>query len=491
MAVYYVRKNGNNGSSGLSPAQAWLTVDNAANNVAAGDRVWIGPGVYREMPVMDVSGAFGSEIEFFGDPTGRETGDDAGLVVITAHDADDGAAIRAYSMRMDFRTFVIWRDVVFVGGTTAAAGYNNVVATTDSAYEGCEFERCVLWAGNSFLDYAFSLDLNDGLTPATVGLLFKQCVFVAACRVDYDAQAIGAYDLKMVAENCLFTGFHGGANDGFWLNRLALGPFAVGGVDVINNTFLGRDSAVLFEAFSNVAQPCTARNNLMIGCTTGVAGTGAGAGAVLEDFNVMSGVGNQTTGVVTSGGSTDITVAAPLLGGLADISLYALLGWSPWKPWEPIIPNPAIRFASAAFAPDDDLYGNPRPMGRNTDDAGAVENHPIEQQETAIVQAGDGSLRLEGASYREFWHPVEAGTSITVSVYGQFDANYTGATPILELTHIPGVADQSDAMIGGAGAWEQLSITMTPTDDGWIRVHLRSRDTSANGLAYFDTYEVA
>jgi len=385
----------------------------------------------------------------------------------------------------------VWKDVVFVGGTVAAAGYNDAVQVTDSAYEGCEFERCVFWAGNSFLDYAFWADLNDGLTPATTGMSWRQCVFVAACRVDYDSQAIGNYDLKMTAENCLFTGFHGGANDGFWLNRLAIAANSVGGVDVSNCTFLGRDQAVQFEEVQNVAQPCTARNNLMIGCTFGVGGYDAAAGAVLEDFNIMSGVGVQMTGVVTSGGSSDMTVAAPLLGGLADISLYALLGWSPWKPWEPIAPNPAIGFASALYAPSSDMYGNARPMGRNTDDAGAVENHPIEQQETTIVQAGDGAMRLEGASYREFWHPVEAGTSLTVSVYGRRDANYTGDAPILELSHIPGVADQSDPMIGGANVWEQLSVTATPTADGWIRVRLRSRDTSATGLAYFDTYEVA
>tara|TARA_R110002020_G_scaffold8355_4_gene33642 strand:- start:1652 stop:3292 length:1641 start_codon:yes stop_codon:yes gene_type:complete len=75
MATYYVSKLGNDSNNGTSAATAFLTIDKAANEVAAGDWVYIAPGTYREMVTMDTSGGINygttpdgfNHIQFFGD----------------------------------------------------------------------------------------------------------------------------------------------------------------------------------------------------------------------------------------------------------------------------------------------------------------------------------------------------------------------------------------------------------------------------------------
>lgn len=59
MATYYVDPtNGNDADDGLSWANAFLTLNGAEDEpVAAGDVVYVGPGVYRETLTCDVSGA--------------------------------------------------------------------------------------------------------------------------------------------------------------------------------------------------------------------------------------------------------------------------------------------------------------------------------------------------------------------------------------------------------------------------------------------------
>jgi len=75
-------------------------------------------------------------------------------------------------------------------------------------------------------------------------------------------------------------------------------------------------------------------------------------------------------------------------------------------------------------------------------------------------------------------------------VYARRDANYSGSPPKLQVLNIPGQADQETAMTAGANTWEQLSVVINPTMDGFVRVRLVSQDASANGECYFDDLAV-
>ena len=78
---YYVRKSGSNGATGTSPAQAFRTIDKAADVAGAGDTVYVGAGTYTETVTPSNDGTAGSPITFIADTTGAETGD-AGEVIL-------------------------------------------------------------------------------------------------------------------------------------------------------------------------------------------------------------------------------------------------------------------------------------------------------------------------------------------------------------------------------------------------------------------------
>lgn len=63
-ATYYVSPTGNDGNSGTTPAQAWATLQHAANTVQAGDIVEVADGNYARFTLSSVTGTSGMPIIF-------------------------------------------------------------------------------------------------------------------------------------------------------------------------------------------------------------------------------------------------------------------------------------------------------------------------------------------------------------------------------------------------------------------------------------------
>lgn len=70
-ATYYVRTDGNNGNAGTANTSggAWLTIDYAADHVAAGDTVRVQAGTYGERVTPSQNGSAGSPITLIADGT--------------------------------------------------------------------------------------------------------------------------------------------------------------------------------------------------------------------------------------------------------------------------------------------------------------------------------------------------------------------------------------------------------------------------------------
>lgn len=67
-ATYYVRTDGNNSNTGLTDSSggAWLTVQKAANVMAAGDTTIVGNGTFPEIVITKTNGTSGSPVTFRG-----------------------------------------------------------------------------------------------------------------------------------------------------------------------------------------------------------------------------------------------------------------------------------------------------------------------------------------------------------------------------------------------------------------------------------------
>ncbi|MCD6147855.1 right-handed parallel beta-helix repeat-containing protein, partial [bacterium] len=73
--IYYVRKIGSDSNDGLSPDNAFLTIQKAANVAQAGDFVFVGAGEYQEKVEIENSGTSQKPIVFVADTEGAYTGD--------------------------------------------------------------------------------------------------------------------------------------------------------------------------------------------------------------------------------------------------------------------------------------------------------------------------------------------------------------------------------------------------------------------------------
>jgi len=478
MTLYMIRATGNDGHAGTAPGTAWLTVDHAANTVAAGDIVWICGGTYRETVTIDPSGTLGSEIEWYGDVDGAITGD-AGLVVITALDANSGGTGTGSILDLNGKKWNEFYNLIFTGSGTGSG--DDIVAgvTGNNNYEGILFDTCffddVSDSGN------YSLVINYNIPDAITGNKPKcvNCVFNGLVEIAYLAMAAGDVACGWGFENCFFLRV-------VTFDGPAASTDGITGYELINCTGLAETLVIASDQW-NTGDTGEIRNCCI-----------AGAGvlqSIVADGGTWTTSDSQHKTEIAYTGSTALSLN--LLGFMVEPILRKVFGTTPYGALEPIwdhngggFKSPAIDAGNATYAPATDLYGNPRPMGRVSDDIGAVESRRRIAQETTTTRTGANAGVFEGAGYHDIILPVAAALTV-VTVYGRYDSNYTGDNPIIRALDIPGVADQFDDMAGPPDNWEQISCSFTPTAAGTVRIRLESRDTSATGKAFFDDMAVA
>jgi hypothetical protein len=491
VATYYVRKTGNDGSAGTSAGAAWLTIDKAANTVAAGDVVWIGAGVYRELVTIDTSGSSGSEIEWRADIDGSMTGD-RGLVIITRLSDETGTGGTGNCLDINGKTFNEFYDIVFGPSGTGPSDTTISAVTGNTTYQGILFDGCVFLGPADSTNQTITINHGTGGTITGNKPTIQNCYIGGGTSITNGTFAANSACGWQFLNNVFVSQNHGGL---FLLSidGPASGSFGLTGFELSNNTFIGQ-----VQPYINIEDQWaggtigTINNNLFFGSPTSAILFAADSGA-------WTGSNNKITGEVLAGGtvanytgSNDNTSIGAMIGVMVDHIYRRKFGWSPFAPLEQIwdsngggYKSGGIDNASATYAPATDMYGNPKPMGRQNDDVGAVETRTRPARESGTVNTGTYAANFQGAGYHDIMRAVNAA-STTITVYCRKDGNYTGTAPKLEVVNIPGVADQSDSLSVAAGNWEQLSVTFTPTSAGWVRIRLWSYDTSATGKCFFD-----
>ncbi len=183
--VYYVRKSGSDLNDGLSPEQAFKTIQHAVSEcVRAGTTVYVGPGVYAERIKISrkssrdlVSGTKSDPIRLIADPTGKLTLDAPGEVVLDGrgvervgfeivdikHWSIDGFSIRN---QRDYGVYVIAGGVSVTNCTIEVprklAFYARPV--DDITISECNFERDI---GSGSMIFIFPM-FQWAASPATI-----------------------------------------------------------------------------------------------------------------------------------------------------------------------------------------------------------------------------------------------------------------------------------------------------------------------------------
>lgn len=244
MTTYYVGIGGDDGNAGTSWAARKLTLNGAEDiPVAAGDTVYVGPGTYRELLTVDVSGSSGSPITYIGDYKGSNTDGVGGVVRITGSD-DDITATRDYCI------------YAYGSGTRTYREFEGFCLDTASLYSVSWFRA------------------NDGV-------YFRNCwieyVYASEERINLQSCFIGNYRYfttrtnNHVIENCVFIG------DGR-ADSVAIQTQNCTGTIIKNCLVMNYVTGIA----SNNGD-ISAYNNIILNCGTGL--TKSGTGTFTEDYN--------------------------------------------------------------------------------------------------------------------------------------------------------------------------------------------------------------
>lgn len=277
MTLRYVGSGGSDSNNGLSWANRKLTLNGVEDSpVAAGDIVYVGPGVYRETLTLDVSGSSGNPIAYVGDYTGANTDGVGGTVRITGSD-NDTTQTRTTGITATSRNYRTFTGFEF--GLVSTAAINMATACGNWIIENC----------------AFSQMTGDAIVMAGTGVAntIRRCYFTPlkgiAVKVSHSSVV---NDTGHVIENCLFLGVNGG---GIRNER-------VGGILVRNCSFLGVGThAIRILTALNSGQVITVNNCIFSGCLNVL--TATTTAEFVEDYNALFGNTTDRTNVTAGSNS--------------------------------------------------------------------------------------------------------------------------------------------------------------------------------------------
>ncbi len=486
MAVYYVRKTGNNASAGTSAATAWLTIGKAlgATGIASGDTVYVGAGVYREVVTVAMTSAT-VETRVVGDVDGVQTGD-AGEVQWTAYTTNDKTAPSGLELiNLAGRDFLTFENFRMVGGSYYRSLAGAICGAGAAGSTNITFRRCVFTGAHNNVGGAFdwlpTVDLAANWT-------FDSCIALHGAWFIYlqpPTSSVADYDLNIQVTNCLIIGA---------ATMIEMAPtgalaFKPGGLDIVNSTIFGTYSLIT-RVNSSTTIPCTVYSSVSLGQAGSLAASVLGE--IVENYNLIWGARSNVTAGANSQGGTPIPYAH-----LFEFGQSALWGMPGRQPFSPGAGSPVLGFGNQAGGPTTDMLGVPRPAGSGVWSnalraIGAYERSNTWVRETTIVRTGANALAATGPAVQDFDLPVDA-VATTVTVYLRKDSTYAGTAPQLKVVNgtEAGVADATATHTAAADTWQAVALTFTPTGKGIVTVRLQSNDTAGTGRAFSDDLAVS
>jgi hypothetical protein len=450
----------------------------AAQIMQNGDTLVVGAGTYRET-ISVAHTAFTATASILGDVDGSLVGD-PGEIILTAFTTNDTSAPSASStLSLNGKPYIAVSKMTIIGGTNANG---TAVALTTVGSHDCSLTDCTL-IGATVSAAALSATTSAGVA---LNLTVDRCRILnfggsgIQCTI---ARHTADYDTGIVIRNSLVFSNGGGSTAAARFTSTGAGTGFGGNAKISYCTLYGLTGVSANDASLSTSQPIT-----VIGCVIGasVALSANTSGQIVESYNALFAPTPRTNVAVGTGSSVTL---APLF----QVGQERVVGGRNRPFLEPASGSPVLNFSLAASPPTVDLNNNPRPSGGAGPNpaAGALGRGNTFGKETGTVRTGSAATSIVGPGYQDFQLPVDA-LPITVSIYGRYDGTYTGTLPSLSVLNGAenGVADATATMVGGANAWEQISLPISPTSAGIVTIRLRSQDTSGAGKAIFDDFAV-
>jgi parallel beta-helix repeat protein len=174
--TYYVRQTvGDDAHDGLTPATAWKHFAHLGPVLTAGDTAVVGPGLYREQVTVEHDGRSDARITFLADPSGQQTGDPPGVVMVAGSEPVDATIFAPTGppgvYAAPFPAWKVWGAVELDGPQFR---YESVLITHENLVEHMAPVDIVAKLPSSwFYDDAtkvLTLHTSDGRPPAAHGI---------------------------------------------------------------------------------------------------------------------------------------------------------------------------------------------------------------------------------------------------------------------------------------------------------------------------------
>lgn len=444
MTTRYCGIGGNDANDGLSWANRKLTLNGVEDTpVASGDIVYVGPGVYRELLTLDVSGA--SEIAYIADVTGEHTDGVGGQVRITGSDNDQTGARNncIVASAKNYRTFRGFRLDGSLQHTINATNCSNWI-----------LEDCTLDGINAGSQY---LVLISGTGTSWT---MRRCVVLgtAVAHSIYITHTSTVDNAGHLFENCLFMG-----------QQRLINTERVGGITVKNCSFLYCGTGIRIGTAISVGQTIIVNNCLFHACSTALQATVTGE--ITEDYNNFYGCGTNRTNTAT--GSNSVSYATLLQSPLLLSGIKFPWQFGELSQWS------ALRRIAGTGMSTNDQFGITRPATDSKKSWGAIQFRDV-QRETGTTRTGGVSMKLADAGEHQIFVPV-SNESTVFSCYVYREADYTGTAPQMIIKQ-PGQSDTTVTDAAAASQWNQLTTTLTPAaSPPYVVVVFKSNNTATSG----------
>jgi len=263
--IYYVRKTGNDGNDGLTPATAWLTIGQAASTLGASDRVFVGAGTYSESVSPANSGTVTDQVYYYADTDGTNTGDSGAVIVSSAGNVWDISGV----------------SYVVIDGFEITGGTNGIRASTSAS--NVTFRNLEIYSNT------IGISLGNGTSSTVTDALVENC------QIDSNSSH-GIYVYRASSPQTFYNNLiFANGGDGIYIERQVNAEYYFNTID--NNTGSG-----LVFARQNVI---TATHNVI---TNNDIGMEDAFGDTVETNNYNNVYGNSTDYDTVTAGANSISV---------------------------------------------------------------------------------------------------------------------------------------------------------------------------------------
>lgn len=429
MANYRIGIGGDDGADGLTWNSRLATIGEYLSRAAAGDYGFVGAGAYREFANFAVSGTPGNRVYLIGDRMGYMTDGIGGIVRITGSD-DDESATRNYCLSVNGYDYI-----TIQGFHLDTSSSHNVILTDVSDVDVLD---CVFQAGSI---NGNNLRVNNDC--ANINILRNAFLLGPqnASNIYLVDGATQRDNTGIVIRNNRFEN----SQNGIYISRIC-------DIDIEHNTFLGMTYGIRDFVAHTGGQVNNVWSNIFTGCTTAM--REAAANDLVRDYNKYWNCGAYVYGGGAAGAHD--AEKPPIFEGPRL--------WQGYRVTEtPCLPS---EWSPCAYSSDyqdveEDLYGTIRPNKVSARSTGAVQRGPA-TKDTNRRYAGAYSNLMAKPGVFQMRFPVNT-TPVTVTAQIYVDAAYAGTILPWMKVKEPGQADRTVLATGPKGAWQEVSITFTPS----------------------------